>query len=113
MGEECIAEEVFVVPDTLALDCVFDDAVDYLVVEGGESVPVFLQVQGFGLAGEGRGRFDYHKVVYLVCEGVQADFEPVEFGGHQGQVVDFSFGVLWSSVGGETMRSTSGLDFIG
>lgn len=83
MGEEGVAEVVFVVPDAGALDWVCDDAVDDLMVEAGEAGPVVSQVQGFGVAGESRGGLDYDEEVDLVGEGVQADFEPVQFGGHE------------------------------
>ena len=95
-------------------DRVFDDAVDDLMVKTLEFGPVVAQVQGFGFAGEGCWGFDYDEVVDLVGEGVQAYFEPVQFGGHEDQVVDFSFvGVLGGFEDGETMGSTGGLDFIG
>ena len=83
MGEEGVAEVVFVVPDAVALDRVFDDAVDDLMVETLEFGPVVAQVQGFGFAGESCWGFDYDEVVDLVGEGVQAYFEPVQFGGHE------------------------------
>jgi len=83
VGEQGVAEEVLVVPDARALDWIRDDAVDDLVVEGSELGPVLPQVQGFGFAGEGCWGLDYDEVVDLVGEGVQADFEPVQFGGHE------------------------------
>lgn len=78
------------VPDPGAGDHVFDDAVDDFVVESGEAGPVVFEVQGFGVAGEGRGRFGDDEVVYVFGEGVQADFQPVEFGVDHDEVVDFA-----------------------
>ena len=64
-------------------------------------------MQGFGFAGEGCWGLDYDEVVDLVGEGVQADFEPVQFGGHEDEVVHFPLLLLVGCfVNGETVRST-------
>lgn len=53
------------------------DVVNNLGVEGCETVPVFLQVEGLLEASEGLGRLNYNKVVDLLTEGVETDLQPV------------------------------------
>jgi hypothetical protein len=60
-----------------------------LVVEGREARAVVVGLEGEGLeaAGEGRGRLEDDKVVYVRREGVETDSEMVEFGGEEDEVV--------------------------
>lgn len=78
------------IPYVPARAAVWHYAVDDFGVEWGEARPVVLKPEGFGPALEGCGRFDYDEVVYVGGEGVQSDFEPVEFRGEEDEVVDFA-----------------------
>lgn len=69
-------------------------------MELGEAVPVVLEIERFPNSGKGRGGFDDDEVVYMVCEGVEADVEPVEFSGKEEEIVDFSFGMEGTEVVG-------------
>lgn len=75
--EEGIPEEIFVIPVSRTCDCVFDDSVDYFVVEILESGPVFLEMESFGFLGKGCGGLDYDEVVDIWSMGVEPDLQPI------------------------------------
>ena len=102
--EEGVAEKVLVIPGAGGLDGVVDDNVDQLGVEGAETMPIVLEMEGFGTGGEGGGGFDDDKVVDDGGEGVQTDFQPIEFGGEEEEIVDAA-GMRGRS-GGKAMSAT-------
>lgn len=89
--EEGISQEILVIPVPRTCDGVFDDSVDYLVVEILEAGPIFLEMERFGLVGEGCGGLDDDEVVDIWSMCVETDFQPVQLRGEENQVIYLSW----------------------
>ena len=93
-GEDGVVDGVALValagPGVLEVEVgAVEGGVDDLVVVGFEAGPVSLEVEGFGGAGEGGGGFEDDEEVDFEVEFEEADFEPVEFGVDEEEVIDF------------------------
>lgn len=64
--EKGVSKVILMVPNSLALDRVVDDTINYLVVKLAKQFPVVSQVERFWLAGECCGRFHNDKVVNVL-----------------------------------------------
>lgn len=116
--EHGVALEIFVVPGYCGVEIGFEHVVDDLRVEGGEAVPVLLQVQRLLEPGEGLGGLDDDEIVDLFAERIEADLEPVELIVDEEEVVDLALctaggGGVWFPVVGRAELGGRGFGDVG